>query len=464
MHQINQLQDTIVAIATPQGAGALGVIRLSGNNTFSIISAIFKGKDVQQAKAYSLHYGYIVNNKGCKNEEIIDEVLISIFKGAKSYTGDDTIEISCHGSNYILQQILNLCVNQGARLAYAGEFTQRAYLNGKLDLAQAEAVADLIASENKASHEVAINQMKGGISIELQELRQQLIHFTALIELELDFSDEDVEFANRNDLMSLIENIMQKINNLIKSFEYGNAIKNGVPVAIIGKPNAGKSSLLNTLLNENRAIVSEIAGTTRDTIEETITLNGIKFRFIDTAGIRDTDDKIEAIGVDRAKEKVSQAKIVLHLYHEDDQLLYDLKELLFDKIVINIRTKADLLINDKFSNYTKQEHPQISDLQQLSISTKTGENIEQLITMLSNHFKHDEQQSVIITNARHKEALINSLHALKHVNEGLQNNLSGDLLSFHLRETLRYLGSITGQIEIDKDILGAIFSKFCIGK
>lgn len=463
MNLFSQHQDTIVALATPNGAGAIGVIRLSGYQAISIADTIFLGKKLLHLASHTLAFGKIIETIN-QQQEIIDEVVASIYKNPKSYTGEDVVEIACHGSAYIIQKIIDLCLQQGARLAQAGEFTQRAFMNGKLDLSQAEAVADLIACENKASHHIALNQMRGGISNELQILREKLINFTALIELELDFSEEDVEFADRSKLYDLIQNLKFKIQHLIKSFEYGNAIKNGVPVAIIGKPNAGKSSLLNVLLNEERAIVSAIAGTTRDTIEEAITINGIKFRFIDTAGLRHTYDVIEAMGVERAKEKVQQAKVILHLYEDDYDLLDELKPILKNKIVFNIKNKIDQqnLNTTKLDAAIAAQYP---DYIHLSISAKTGKNIDVLIQELSDLFKNDEaENAVIITNTRHKEALGNALKALEQVEIGMHQNLSGDLLSFHLREALRHLGSITGNIEIDRDILGAIFSKFCIGK
>ncbi|TXH60350.1 MAG: tRNA uridine-5-carboxymethylaminomethyl(34) synthesis GTPase MnmE, partial [Bacteroidia bacterium] len=458
MNFLSHHQDTIVALATPHGAGAIGVIRLSGSHAINIADTIFLGKKLANLASHTLAFGKIVE-KVDGRQILIDEVVASVYKNPTSYTGEDVVEIACHGSSYIIQKIIDLCLLQGARMADAGEFTQRAFMNGKLDLSQAEAVADLIASENKASHQIAFNQMRGGISNELQLLRDKLINFTALIELELDFSDEDVEFADRTQLYQLIQNLKSHLQHLIKSFEYGNAIKNGVPVAIIGKPNAGKSSLLNRLLNEERAIVSDIAGTTRDTIEEAININGIKFRFIDTAGLRHTEDVVEAIGVEKAKEKVLQAKVVLHLYEDDISLLDELKFILQDKIVFNIKTKIDQLNteNHKLDVAIEAQYP---DYFHLGISAKTGQNIEVLIQQLSDLFKNDDSENaVIITNVRHKDALIKALDAVQQVENGMQQHLSGDLLAFHLRDALRFLGSITGQIEIDRDILGAIFSK-----
>ena len=331
-----QHYDTICAASTAQGIGALGVIRISGNDSISIAHKIFKGKNLNHVDSHTVHYGFIVDG-----EITIDEVMVGVFKAPKTFTAENLVEITCHGSPFIQQQIIEALLKNGARLAQAGEFTQRAFLNGRIDLSQAEAVADLISAENKASHQIALNQMRGGISSELKDLREELINFTALIELELDFSDEDVEFADREELDTLVQTLKSKIHKLIDTFEYGNAVKNGVPVAIIGKPNAGKSTLLNYLLNEERAIVSDIAGTTRDTIEETMTIDGMTFRFIDTAGIRETTDVIEAMGVEKAKEKVTQAKIIIHLYEDDIEILKQLQPILEDKVVFNLLSKVD---------------------------------------------------------------------------------------------------------------------------
>lgn len=453
-------QDTICAASTAQGVGALGVIRVSGKDSFSIANSIFKGKNLLKAESHTVHYGSIISTG--TPSEVIDEVMVSVFRAPKTFTAEDLVEISCHGSPYIQQQIIELLIENGARLALPGEFTQRAFLNGRIDLSQAEAVADLIAAENKASHRIALNQMKGGISSELQILREQLINFTALIELELDFSDEDVEFADRKELDELIQKIKSKIEKLISTFEYGNAIKNGVPVAIIGKPNAGKSTLLNALLNEERAIVSDIPGTTRDTIEETMTIDGITFRFIDTAGIRETQDTIEAIGVEKAREKVDSAKIVIHLYEDDWEILEKLGNVLQDKIVFSLRSKID-----KSDGTEVQFNNDFPNFHQFGISVKTGFNLDKLKKELVLRFRSAtgvDENTVIISNIRHKEALQNALEALENVASGMRMGLTGDLLAFHLRETLKHIGSITGQIDVDKDILGTIFGKFCIGK
>lgn len=456
-------KDTIVAISTAAGVGAIGLVRLSGAQSLAIVSQLFAGKALEQQATHTVHFGRLYDRPHkAEGAQLIDEVVVTLFLGSKSFTGEDTVEIAAHGSPYILDQVLNACIMAGARLAAPGEFTQRAFLNGKMDLAQAEAVGDLIAAENKASHEIALNQMRGGVSSELAALREQLINFTALMELELDFSDEDVEFADRSALKKLIQHLQSNIQNLIKSFEYGNAIKNGVPVAIIGKPNAGKSTLLNALLKEERAIVSDIAGTTRDVIEEAINLEGITFRFIDTAGIRNTQDTIEAIGVERAKEKVQQAKVVIHLYEQDTDILEELADSLQDKLVFNLQSKVDQSgvendISDLQQRYPAYEH--------FGLSVKTNQNLDRLTDALVAYFKNQQgNQSVIITNIRHKEALQRAFAALEQVDTGMQMGLSGDLLSLHLKDALYQLGTITGKIEVDRDILGAIFGKFCIGK
>jgi tRNA modification GTPase len=453
-------KDTICAIATPEGMGAIGVVRLSGPDALTIAGKLFPAKDPTRQKPYTLHYGSWTDVKG----HVIDEVLLSIFKSPHSFTGEDSVEISGHGSPYVLKQILQACLDAGARMAEPGEFTRRAFLNGKFDLAQAEAVADLIASENQAAHELALNQLRGGISNELAGLREQLINFTALIELELDFSDEDVAFADRAALEKLVQDLKTKLQGLIQSFEYGNAIKNGVPVAIIGKPNAGKSTLLNALLKEERAIVSDIAGTTRDVIEETITLDGITFRFIDTAGIRQTEDVIEAIGVARAKEKIRQAKVVLHLYEDTPELLEEVAEDLNGKVVFNLYTKVDQRrdVVNAGQNDLMEKYP---GFYHLDISVRSGYNIDALIKQLTDYFKAQKSGlSTVISNLRHKEALEKSLMAILEVENGLNAGLSGDLLSLYLKDALYHLGSITGKIEVDRDVLGAIFGKFCIGK
>lgn len=462
--------DTIVALATSPGAdGAIAVIRLSGAEAIDMANAVFKGKDLSKQATHTLHFGTIRDG-----DVIIDEVVISLFIGPHSYTKEHVVEISTHNSSFIIEQVISLLIRHGARAAKPGEFTLRAYLNGGLDLSQAEAVADLIASENKASHEIAMNQMRGGISSELQHMREQLINFTALLELELDFGEEDVEFADRSEFLALIDTLKQHVTQLINSFEYGNAIKNGVPVAIIGKPNAGKSTLLNTLLNEERAIVSDIAGTTRDTIEEVMTIDGVTFRFIDTAGLRDTLDTIEAIGVARAKEKVAAAKILLYLYDAEsntaEEVIEQIKAFHRDGLItILVRNKIDLEggyfaneFDDKlqaalFDQGYADEIIAITAKDQTSVRALTKSLVDKIRGMVS-----DNQQ--VITNIRHVEALKLAFHSMEDVDHGFQIGLSGDLLASHLRDALRHIGTITGQIDVDRDILGTIFGKFCIGK
>jgi tRNA modification GTPase len=450
------MNDTIIALATPQGSGAIAVIRLSGAHAIEVVDKIFfSKKNLENLTSQSVVFGTIK-----KEDEIVDEVLISVFRNPKSYTGEDTVEISCHGSPYIIKTILELLVQNNVRMAQPGEFTQRAFMNGKLDLAQAEAVADLIASESKASHSIALHQMRGGVSNELATLRESLINFTALIELELDFGEEDVEFANREELSSLVQNLEVKIQNLIESFNYGNAIKNGVPVAIVGYPNAGKSSLLNLLLNEERAIVSDIAGTTRDTIEEVLTIEGIQYRFIDTAGLRQSDDTIENIGIERTKLAITKADIIIHIYdvrdenHAQNAITPFLDEMACEgKKLIQVANKIDL----KEELYTSDTI--------IFLSTKTKQGLDDLKRKMAHILEVSKfENSVIISNFRHLESLKLAMISLQEVKQSMIQNLSGDLLSFHLRNTLRHIGDITGNIDIDKDILGTIFGKFCIGK
>ncbi|SFT17273.1 tRNA uridine-5-carboxymethylaminomethyl(34) synthesis GTPase MnmE [Sphingobacterium wenxiniae] len=461
--------DTIIALATSLGTnGAIAVIRLSGLEAVRITNEVFKGKDLTKQASHTIHFGTIRDDG-----EIIDEVLVSLFIAPHSYTKEDVVEISTHNSKYIIERIINLLIKKGARAANPGEFTLRAFMNGGLDLAQAEAVADLIASENKASHEVAMNQMRGGISNKLQEMRDKLINFTALLELELDFSEEDVEFADREQFQALITELKTHIYRLIDSFTYGNAIKNGVPVAIIGKPNAGKSTLLNTLLDEERAIVSDIAGTTRDTIEETLNIDGITFRFIDTAGLRDTEDTIEAIGVTKAKEKAKQAKVLLYMYDEFDntaeEVINQVKSLYFDGLkVILVRNKIDRK-GGYFENVMDQAIKEAlftayTDTL-VAISAKDADSVRPLKDILVNAIKDSQLEGQqIITNTRHLEALQLAYDALEQVEFGMASGLPGDLLAHQVRTALRHISSITGDIDIDRDILGTIFGKFCIGK
>jgi tRNA modification GTPase len=448
--------DTIAAIATPPGIGAIGVLRLSGNNSFDIIQKIFPSKNLKNQPANTLHVGYLK-----EGETVLDEVVISLFKKPASYTGEDVIEISCHGSPYVQQQVLDALIRNGARLAKAGEFTQRAFLNKKLDLTQAEAVGDLIASNTKAAQNAALKNMRGGFSNVLHTLREELIKFSSLIELELDFSEEDVEFADRQQFSLLINDISKTVNKLLESFKLGNVIKNGVSVAIVGKPNAGKSTLLNTLLNENRAIVSEIAGTTRDTIEEVININGILFRLIDTAGIREhSADVIENMGVVKSKEKIKQADIVLYLFDVNEMPVAELKETINEisqqnANVICVANKADVL-NGKLQSAFANE---------IFISAKIGTGIEELKNILfaMTGGASLNNENVVITNARHYAALTEIARSLNEILSGIENKISGDLLSIDINRCLHFLGEITGEIT-NEDRLDYIFSKFCIGK
>lgn len=457
-------EQTIAAIATAPGVGAIGVIRLSGSEAISITDRIFKGKKLSAQPSHTLHFGKIVSPG--EGEEI-DEVLVSLFRAPKSYTGEDVVEISGHGSPYILQRILEACTQVGARMASAGEFTQRAFLNGKMDLAQAEAVADLIAADSRAAQQTALKQLRGGFSGDLKALREQLIQFAALIELELDFSDEDLEFADREQFRQLIGQLDTATQRLIDSFRLGNAIKNGVSVAIIGKPNAGKSTLLNTLLNEERAIVSEIAGTTRDTIEETLNIRGLLFRLIDTAGIReDTSDAIEQIGVGRSLEKMRQADIVVYLFDALAETEADVRkqQQLFEAEGLRyllVANKSDLLEPDA----AQQRFPALW-AQVLFVSAREKTDTEAIRQHLFDAVNNGELQTenTIVTNARHHAALEKVAECLEEIQRGLDQGISGDLLALDVRRCLHYLGEITGQVEVDRDILGTIFGKFCIGK
>lgn len=446
--------DTIVALATPPGIGAIGVIRLSGNNAIQIADSLFPSKDLLLQASHTIHVGYLK-----EDDKAIDEVVISLFKNPKSYTGEDVVEISCHGSPYVQQQALQACMNKGARLARPGEFTQRAFLNSKLDLTQAEAVADIISSNTAASQRAAMHNMRGGFSNDLKILREKLIEFSALIELELDFSQEDVEFADRKKLYTLIGEALTSTQKLVDSFVIGNVIKNGISVAIIGKPNAGKSTLLNALLNENRAIVSEIAGTTRDTIEEVININGVLFRLIDTAGIREhTADVIEGYGIERSMEKMKNADIILYVFDASAETMEDLRWQIadFDKAGI----KYLLVANKSDLAREKQKGQGI-----LFISAKNNTGIDDLKKSLFEKTVHDQlkTESTIITNTRHHEALQKLVKALRDVKTGMDNNVPGDLLALDIRQCLHYISEITGDIS-NENVLDLIFSRFCIGK
>ena len=452
--------DTIVALATPPGVGAIGVIRLSGKKSFDIINQLFPSKDLKNQSSHTLHVGYIVHNN-----KILDEVVISLFKGPRSYTGEDVVEVSCHGSPYIHQQVLEACVESGARLAKPGEFTQRAFLNAKLDLSQAEAVADLIASNTSASHKTAINNIRGKFSEALKELREQLIKFSALIELELDFSQEDVEFVDRSQLKNLVQNAIYHTTSLIQSFKLGNVIKNGVTVAIIGKPNAGKSTLLNTLLNEDRAIVSEIPGTTRDTIEEVTNVDGILFRLVDTAGIRNhSRDIIESFGIEKSLQKMKQSDIVLYLFDANEMEIEELKIIAKEmrEQGINYLLAGNKIDKDNESALRKR-FTGIDGI--IFISAKNNLHLEVLKERMMDFVLKDtiSTENVIVTNARHYHALVQVNEALEEVMQGLENKIPGDLLALDIRRSLQYLGEITGEIT-NEDQLDYIFSKFCIGK
>ena len=464
--------DTIVALATPSGAGAIAIIRISGLNSITIAQEVFrsvKGKDLLKQKTHTLHLGHIVDEG-----KTLDEVLISIFKGPHSYTGEDTIEISCHGSTFIQQQIIQLLLRKGCRKATAGEFTLRAFLNGKLDLSQAEAVADLIASDNEAAHQIAMQQMRGGFSNEIAQLRNELLNFASLIELELDFAEEDVEFADRTQFNVLIERIDFVLKRLIDSFAIGNVIKNGIPIAIVGEPNVGKSTLLNALLNEERAIVSEIAGTTRDTIEDELVIGGIGFRFIDTAGIRETSDVVESIGIQRTFEKIEQAQVVLFLVDgfklgKDNSInslvvefgkiknQFPLKELI---VVINKNDQLDAMQSKLMLSQLKTH-----DIHPTLLSAKNKIGIEDLKNQLVNLVDIGalRNNETIVTNTRHYDSLHKALEEIQKVKYGLQTELSSDLMAIDIKEALYHFGMITGQVTND-ELLGNIFANFCIGK
>lgn len=459
-------QDTICAIATAQG-GAIGIVRVSGAEALSITDKIFHPTErnplpLTERKAYTVNFGQIKNEKG----EIVDEVLVSLFRAPHSYTGENSVEISCHGSAYILQQVMQLLINNGCRTAGPGEFTQRAFLNGKMDLSQAEAVADLIASTSEATHRLAMNQMRGGFSKELAVLRNKLLHLTSLMELELDFSDhEELEFADRSELQALAAQIHQVIERLVQSFSIGNAIKNGIPVAIIGETNVGKSTLLNALLNEDKAIVSDIHGTTRDVIEDTMIINGVTFRFIDTAGIRQTDDTIENLGIKRSFKALEQAEIVILMYdlqrHEDFKTFFqEVEPYLKNKQVIFAQNKCDLVDNiPSNSEFDKNNYHTIA------ISARQKINIDKLQKLLTEvtHIPSISTNDVIVTNLRHYEALTHALDAITRVEQGLISSLPSDLISQDLRECIFHLNDIIGEVTTD-EVLGNIFEHFCIGK
>ena len=463
-------QETIVALASPSGAGAIAVIRLSGTGALTIAEQVFQSvseKSLSKQKTHTIHLGHIVDE-----EKVLDQVLLSIFKNPHSYTGEDVIEISCHGSTYIQQQIIQLLLRKGCRMAQAGEFTLRAFLNGKLDLSQAEAVADLISSDNEASHQIAMQQMRGGFSNEIAKLREELLNFASLIELELDFAEEDVEFADRSQFSELLTRIEFVLKRLIDSFAIGNVIKNGIPVAIVGEPNVGKSTLLNALLNEERAIVSEIAGTTRDTIEDELVIGGIGFRFIDTAGIRETKDVVESIGIKKTFEKIEQAQVVLYLVESRKSKvesvlpqIEEIKQVHPEKPIIIIFNKIDLLTDIEISEITNVLSTFDFRLSTIFISAKNNIGIDELKNQLLSFVNTGvlRNNETIVTNTRHYDSLLKALEEIQKVKFGLQSNLSSDLMAIDIKQALYYFGEITGEVTND-ELLGNIFANFCIGK
>lgn len=456
---ISEKEDTIVALATPQGVGAIAVIRLSGRDAIALTNQVFKGKDLEKQPSHTIHFGTIRDES-----KIIDEVLVSLFKAPTSFTRENVVEISTHGSSYIVNQVIKLLVRKGARPAKAGEFTQRAFLNGQFDLAQAEAVADLIHSDSEASHLAAMNQMRGGFSGEINQLRDQLVHFASMIELELDFSEEDVEFASRDELRILVEKLLRVVENLIASFDLGNVIKNGVPTVIAGKPNAGKSTLLNALLNEEKAIVSDIAGTTRDFIEDEININGVIFRFIDTAGLRETTDVIESMGVARTQEKMKSASLILYMFDLTDTDMVEINRDV-NKLenlgvpYIKVANKVDVS-NVLVVNELKGQHPDT-----VFISAGQRENLDLLKDRILELVNLDKFKTgnTIVTNIRHYDSLKRTRESLLDVLTGLDQEITNDFLAMDIRRSLHFLGEITGEITTD-DLLANIFSKFCIGK
>ena len=454
-------QETIVALATPNGLGAISVIRISGLNAISVTEKLFKpkgNKKLSNQKSHTVHLGHLM-----KNGHELDEVLVTLFKGPHSYTGENTIEISCHGSTFIQQEIIDLFIENGIRVANPGEFTLRAFINGKMDLNQAEAVADLIASENEGSHKLAMEQMKNGFSNDLKKLRAELLHFSSMIELELDFSQEDVEFAERSEFKKLTVKIQTELEKLIDSFKSGNVLKNGISVAIAGKPNAGKSSLLNTLLNEDKAIVSDIPGTTRDSIEDSLVIDGINFRFTDTAGLRETEDIIESKGIEKTKEKINNARILIYLFDSNDttfnEINSDIKSFKRkDLSVLLVRNKVDL------QNTNQNLINQLEKFEIIEISANNIDSVSSLKKRLVNEINIlNPYTDTVISNSRHYEALMKALKAIKEVNIGLKSDISGDLLSVDIRKSIEHLAEITGEITND-DVLGNIFANFCIGK
>ena len=460
----HHLTDTIVALATPSGVGAIGVLRLSGPDAIRIVNGVFHGKDLEAQDSHTAHFGTIRNDEG----RILDEVLATVFVSPRSYTGENVVEVSCHGSDYIIQELMQLFIAKGARTANPGEYTLRAFLNGRMDLSQAEAVADLIASSSKSSHAIAMQQMRGGFSDEIKKLRQELIDFASLIELELDFSEEDVEFADRGKLEALVQKIQRLIKALLDSFQLGNVLKNGVSTVIAGRPNAGKSTLLNALLNEERAIVSEIAGTTRDTIEEVLNIKGVQFRIIDTAGIRDATDTIEAIGVAKTMEKVQSSALLVYVFDvvdtQPEEVRADLEKLAHENIhVLVVANKMDLNPYTQKAHYFPENSP--ADYHWVPVSALNKMNIDYLKDSLHEAVLTQKVnlESTIVANARHYEALQKAYEDLSRVLQGLTTGVTADFVAMDIRASLHHLGEITGEISTD-DLLGNIFGRFCIGK
>ena len=454
-------QETIIALSTPTGLGAISVIRISGFNAISVTEKLFKSKGnkkLSNQNSHTVHLGHLI-----KNNHELDEVLVTIFKGPRSYTGENTVEISCHGSTYIQQEIIDLFIENGIRVAKPGEFTLRAFINGKMDLNQAEAVADLIASENEGSHKLAMEQMKNGFSNDLKKLRAELLHFSSMIELELDFSQEDVEFAERSEFKKLTVRIQNELEKLIDSFKSGNVLKNGISVAIAGKPNAGKSSLLNTLLNEDKAIVSDIPGTTRDSIEDSLVIDGINFRFTDTAGLRETKDIIESKGIEKTKEKINNARVLIYLFDSNDTIFSEIRSDLEsfrrkDLSVLLVRNKIDI------KNTNQKLITELEKFELIEISANNSESVSLLKKRLVDEINIlNPYTNTVISNSRHYEALMKALKAIEEVNIGLKSDISGDLLSVDIRKSIEHLAEITGEITND-DVLGNIFANFCIGK
>ncbi len=454
-----QSKEIIAAISSPPGVGAIAIVRVSGNECIDLVSTLFKGKNLKEQTSHTLHFGNIMNG-----DVKVDEVVVGLFRSPNSYTGEDIVEISCHGSAYIQQQILQLLLSHGAKMAKPGEFTLRAFLNGKLDLASAEAVADLIAADSESSHQLAIQQMRGGFSSHIKELRKELINFASLIELELDFAEEDVEFANRNQLNDLLRKLHSAVAGLAESFRLGNVLKIGVNTVIAGRPNAGKSTLLNVLLNEERAIVSEIPGTTRDTIEETLNIHGVIFRLADTAGLRDTSDIIEKMGVERTHEKLQLAAVVIYLF---DAARMDEVEVLNDVASLNLKDIPVILAANKSDlmniELEKKKFQQLNNL--IFISAKESKNIVELKEKLFDSVFNTKIHSgdPVVSNIRHYDALMKTLNAIDDVVKGLNSNASGEMYALDIRRALDYLGEITGEVT-NEDLLDNIFSRFCIGK